>query len=654
MSEVSSGMSPTRSEALHHVRRKKPPALGQEPTNLSASSSTASSSPPKSSVSKMPADGAVRPGDIVPPDWGAAAVSVLGSAPPSVVAPTPAPGSIIGSATAFSALNPPSSYKQHQNRRSSQPQPRAPPSGYSHSHSHSQPLVSAPRLPPIAASPRTSVADAPPNPVHQRSKPPELVQEESSITLQTALKYVSPSPQSSRMHLERANPPQPSLSTQTTLSRPGGTSAGSQSLQVPPSSYAFSTVSHPAPTVAGSHISERSSQSSRALPVPPRSTVSTTQPTPPAALLNSHTPPSSIQAWRTGVTTSSPGGWGAPSHSLSTRTSQQNIFHSAYNGPVSTIPPLAPSHPSNYQVDPLQSKTQRHLHPPPPPTRRYSYDTPTGGLPLPSQLSTNLDGYTSSPDVSGREGTSSIVGNSRPKMQFDDGKPGIQRAPSKLRRKLTKSRGWVPNAPTAAAPAISTSAAAPVPKSEGALSSRSQFLSPRASSARVIQSGGQALVPAQRAFIGSHRSAQERILWGLPLDRDPRVRHAITKIEKLKEAVVTFGAEKFVDTRMKGAVICNVDYNPPNHPDDLAFDWITYKDAQKSLDSTLQKSITRTDPANTVLVVIFLLSPSLNSLAIWRKSLAIDHAKFDRVLAYKVDKVKRETAEREKDMTIRL
>jgi hypothetical protein len=123
---------------------------------------------------------------------------------------------------------------------------------------------------------------------------------------------------------------------------------------------------------------------------------------------------------------------------------------------------------------------------------------------------------------------------------------------------------------------------------------------------------------------------------------------------------------------MKGAVICNVDYNPPNHPDDLAFDWyagstiiecgvmlnpphrITYKDAQKSLDSTLQKSITRTDPANTVLVVIFLLSPSLNSLAIWRKSLAIDHAKFDRVLAYKVDKVKRETAEREKDMTIRL
>lgn len=81
---------------------------------------------------------------------------------------------------------------------------------------------------------------------------------------------------------------------------------------------------------------------------------------------------------------------------------------------------------------------------------------------------------------------------------------------------------------------------------------------------------------------------------------------------------------------------------------------ITYKDAQKSLDPTLQKSITRTDPASTVLVVIFLLSPSLNSLAIWRKSVAIDSMKLDRVLAYKVDKVKRETADREKDMAIRL
>lgn len=98
-------------------------------------------------------------------------------------------------------------------------------------------------------------------------------------------------------------------------------------------------------------------------------------------------------------------------------------------------------------------------------------------------------------------------------------------------------------------------------------------------------------MPAQRAFIGSHRPAHERMLWGLPLDRDPRVRHAIAKIEGIKDAVVTFGvrcftalelwllthysfqAEQFVETKMRGAVICNVDYRAPGHPDDLAFDW---------------------------------------------------------------------------------
>ncbi|CAE6487262.1 unnamed protein product [Rhizoctonia solani] len=227
---------------------------------------------------------------------------------------------------------------------------------------------------------------------------------------------------------------------------------------------------------------------------------------------------------------------------------------------MASIPPTAYPHPSNFRLDHLSSRTQGQLSAPPPPTRRYSYDTPTSGLPLPSQLSTTLDGYTSSPDGVG----------------------------AKYNRSC-RSRGFDIHSCTRA-----------------------------------------------------------------PAGRDPRVRHAIQKIERIKEAVITFGAEQFVDTKMKGAVICNVDYRSPNHPEDLAFDWITYKDAQKTLDSTLQKSVTRTDPTNTVLVVIFLLSPSLNSLAIWRKSLSIDPTKFDRVLAYRVNKVKRETADQEKDMVIKL
>ncbi|KAJ1299279.1 hypothetical protein OPQ81_005345 [Rhizoctonia solani] len=674
-SEVSSGLSSARSEATHNVRRKKPPALGPEQPAPSAPSSAASSSPPKSSVSKIPANGVVRPGDIVPPDWSAAAVSVLGSAPPSVVAPTPAPTSNIGSITAPSGANPPSSYRQPQSRRASQPPPRAPSSAYSHSHTHSQPLISVPTLPPIAASPRTSVADAPPNPTQSTSKPPVLAQVAStsalqppsqpaavprtaaSMTFQTALKDVSVSSHS-YTNQERPNPSQASYYTQSTISKPDSNPSGSQLLQIPSSSHGFSSQSHPAPaSVVGSHVSGRSSQSSRALPVPPpRSVASAANTTPQVAAAAADTPSSSIQVWRAGVMTSGPLGWGATPLPPNSQPSQLNPSQSAYTTPTASASAPTHSQAVSYQPSPHQPvRTQYQPAAPPPPARSYSYDTPTRGLSLPSQLSTNLGGYISSPDVSGRGGVSPVVGDPRPNPLSDDTRPGLQRAPSKLRRKLTKNRGWAPNAPAAAAPALSTSAAATASTSASALISRSQLASTRAhSSMRVIQSGGQALVPAQRAFIGSHRPVHERILWSLPLDRDPRVRHAITKIESMKDAVVTFGAEQFVETKMKGAIICNVDYRSPGHPDDLAFDWITYKDAQKTLDPTLQKSVIRTDPASAVLVVIFLLSPSLNSLAIWRKSVAIDPTKFDRVLAYRVEKTKRETSNREKDMTIRL
>ncbi|CAE6429391.1 unnamed protein product [Rhizoctonia solani] len=640
-SEVSSA---NRSEATHHVRRKKPPTLGPEQSTPSAPPSTASSSPPKSSASKIFSDGIVRPGDIVPPDWSAAAVSVIGSAPPSVVAPTPAPTST-------------SSYKQPQNRKPSQPPPRAPSSGYSHSHVYSQPVLSVPTLPPIAASPRTSVADTL-NSTQPGLKAPVLAQVVStstpqssshpvafpqgaaSMTLQAALKQVPPSVQNT----QRQEWTQPTSNSN---------SPGLQLLQVPPpSSYIPSSQSHPAPaSVAGSYVSAPFSQSSRALPMPPRSVISAAVPTPQATPGASQPPPTSIQVWRAGVMTSGPRGWGAPP--LASQPSHHQTSQSTYSTPTASAPTSSQPQPGYYQPDFYSYKTQpSQLAVPPPPVRRYSYDTPTSGLPLHSQLSTNLDGYMSSPDVSSQPGASPVAGDPRSNPPPDDGKPGIQSAPSKLRRKLTKTRAWAPNAPVSAAPAWSTPAGAT--SALGSTSVPRQQLSARAKSwTRVIQSGGQALVPAQRAFIGSHRPAHERILWSLPLDRDPRVRHTIVKIESMKDAVVAFGAEQFVETKMKGAVICNVDYRQPDHPDDLAFDWITYKDAQKTLDPTLQKSITRNDPANAVLVVIFLLSPSLNSLAIWRKSVPMN-PKVDRVLAYKVERVKRETAGQEKDMAIKL
>ncbi|CAE6458888.1 unnamed protein product [Rhizoctonia solani] len=657
-SEASSG---ARSDTTHHVRRKKPPTLDPEQPTPLAPPSTASGSPPKSTISKAISDGNVQPGDIVAPDWNAAAVSVIGSAPPSVAAPTPAPSSHLGSTTTTLVSAAPSSYKQPQTRKSSQPPPRAPSSGYSHSHTHSQPLISVPTLPPIAASPRTSVADTmistqlgskAPAPyqvastsVLPPSSKPMAPQGATSMTLQTALMHASPSSQNSP-HQERAQSSQPSsyIASSTSNSNP----FGSQLLQVP-SSYTPSSQSHPPPaSVSGSHVSGRSSQSSRALPVPPpRSTTSTVTPVPQATPVASNAPPSSIQAWRTGVVTSGPRGWGTVPPS--SQPSHYQPPQSTYSASTPSAAASSPSQLGHYQPS-FPSKPQSQLSVPPAPARRYSYDTPTSGLPLPSQLSTNLDGYMSSPDVSSRGGVSSAAGDPRSYPPPDDGKPGIQRAPSKLRRKLTKNRGWAPNGPTlsapTAAPASSSTSSSLVPRQQQ-ITSRAKL------PIRVIQSGGQALVPAQRAFIGSHRPAHERMLWGLPLDRDPRVRHAIAKIETIKDAVITFGAERFIETKMKGAVVCNVDYHAPDHPDDLAFDWITYKDAQKTLDPTLQKSVVRTDPANTVLVVIFLLSPSLNSLAIWRKSVPTE-SRLDRVLAYKIDRVKRETADQEKDMAIKL
>ncbi|KAB5588008.1 hypothetical protein CTheo_8550 [Ceratobasidium theobromae] len=677
-SSTSTGTSPTRSEVVHQVKRKKPPSADLEPStvssNPSAAPSTASSSPPKTtSALNSSVDGVVRPGDIVPLDFSAAALSVIGSTPapvlplappsaPPAPAPIPVPAPVPAQTPASSSAHVPASHKPS-NRRTSQPPPRAPPSAYSHSHSHSyaQPLISVPTLPPIAASPRSSVADAvhpvPAGRIHDAPAQAALVpplrianisstlpQGASSMTLQTALKQVVPSPSNYSASTRLVQAPLP-VSTRTEPQVPKhstNTSSVQPQFQLRPSALSGSTS-----TNLGSQATRRSPQ--RALPVPPpQSVVSAANPAPPP-IAQAFLPPqqsSSIHAWRTGVS-SGPRGWGAPPLPPSAQPTPHPPPH-----PRSQLPSAPVSTQPLGQYQPPSLPTRGHYQAPaPPPTRSYSYDVPAGRSSLTTQIATNSDGSTSTPDLSG--GNHDLYSNS----PADDGKPGLQRGPSKLRRKLTKNRGWVPNAPAAAAPALSAPATSST-SSALALATRSQLAPPAtqtrpAPRVRVIPSGGQALVPAQRAFIGTHRLAQERILWGLPLDRDPRVRHAITKIESIKDAIATFGVEQFVETRMRGAVICNVDYRPKDHPNDLAFDWITYKDAQKTLEPTLQKAITRIDPATAVLVVIFLLSPSMNSLAIWRKSLTIAPGLLDPALTLRVARVKRQTADQEGDMTFK-
>ena len=87
--------------------------------------------------------------------------------------------------------------------------------------------------------------------------------------------------------------------------------------------------------------------------------------------------------------------------------------------------------------------------------------------------------------------------------------------------------------------------------------------------------------------------------------------------------------QRFLETRQRGALIANADYRLPSVTGTYsqpAFDWITLPELQSTLDSTLQSSVTLYDPAFQVIVFVFLLSPSGNSMAVWRRKLNVPDA----------------------------
>jgi hypothetical protein len=67
----------------------------------------------------------------------------------------------------------------------------------------------------------------------------------------------------------------------------------------------------------------------------------------------------------------------------------------------------------------------------------------------------------------------------------------------------------------------------------------------------------------------------------------------------------------------------NADYAPPKSPHEPAFDWVTIDQLKDTLDKILQESVALYDPAKQVVVFIFLLSKSGNSMAIWRRKLPV-------------------------------
>lgn len=66
----------------------------------------------------------------------------------------------------------------------------------------------------------------------------------------------------------------------------------------------------------------------------------------------------------------------------------------------------------------------------------------------------------------------------------------------------------------------------------------------------------------------------------------------------------------------------NADYRP-SKSNEPAFDWLTFPELQKTMDRTLQESVAFYDPSALVVVFVFLPSKSGNSLAIWRRKIAV-------------------------------
>ena len=81
--------------------------------------------------------------------------------------------------------------------------------------------------------------------------------------------------------------------------------------------------------------------------------------------------------------------------------------------------------------------------------------------------------------------------------------------------------------------------------------------------------------------------------------------------------------QKFLETHKRGALFVNADYAPPKSPHEPAFDWVPIDQLRNTLDKILQESVALYDPAKQVIVFIFLISKSGNSMAIWRRKIPV-------------------------------
>ncbi|KAI9467275.1 hypothetical protein BJY52DRAFT_59621 [Lactarius psammicola] len=156
------------------------------------------------------------------------------------------------------------------------------------------------------------------------------------------------------------------------------------------------------------------------------------------------------------------------------------------------------------------------------------------------------------------------------------------------------------------------------------LSRRSNTISDYAN-LQFLESFGEALKPVESAFFGRERKARDRIHWQFPHDKDERVRHTLEWVYDNAHGIGAFGLNKFLQTRERGALFINASYDAPSGIGP-ALDWLTYEDVVETRDRLLQESVGFYDPGMQVIVFVLLPSKSGNSLAMWRRKVAVPNS----------------------------
>lgn len=138
-----------------------------------------------------------------------------------------------------------------------------------------------------------------------------------------------------------------------------------------------------------------------------------------------------------------------------------------------------------------------------------------------------------------------------------------------------------------------------------------------------IESHGKAIQSVWNAFYNRLRKADDRFHWLFPPGKDERVAALMAWIDTISSAIASYGLQKFLHTRQRGALFVNAEYSPPQAPNQPALDWMSWEQIQPTMDRVLQESVGYYKPATHVVIFVYLPSPSGNSVAIWRRKLAI-------------------------------